>query len=898
MLATAASGSHVRRGLLGAARMCAAAWWHELPAFLLVLLALAVPCAAADSDSSSLSILTDKMYTSTAAYCAQPGALLVEGFSLRFYRANNTMDFELSAAAVAKNTSASANLHVYAYGLDVYELDLNLCDISETLCPLPQYNFTGGGTYQVPPDISTKVPAIAYRVLDIEALVELSLTEQRTNATLACLQVTLSNGHTARQLGVTWGAVALTALGAASSLVHTSWTDSLGAMQWRITDLVRVVQLPAFVSMLTLLFPEVYHQYSLNFAWSLGLIFIESIQSSVLSTRVHTGSYDQRGFSFNSQLFEQIKAQMIRFSNLFAAKRMQTGPRNRANGASLFPKLMQHAGSGGALARRATSALARRAATYAPNTGPGGEMDPGQTKSSIVEVSRDSDFQDLGILYYVSNLAISPLSMFFTVLVIWLLACCMVIGAFMLGFIVRNLCYRWLAQRPPAARLAGDKDNSAQESGRPPIPDEVHLYYRQVMRPALFHFLEVATPVLLVAIFYQWAHSRSWVAHFLAAILLAFLLASWLSFLVPVFRHVARTRNVNSLYYGPQVSPWDAHTPALRIVSPVHPWRPRCFWFPVVVVLCDLIRACFISFPQGASFGLRQSVGLAAVDGLLFLALCILRPGRDKSTDFVQIMLCLFRIVTWALCIALTIQANVWGIPRAVLGYVLLGVTALAMVFMFFVVLWDTVSPLLIPRQRWSGKFGSDPQQDSRAEKGATDWGDAVGQEKTMLNGSESSGGDLRAAEMGSASPPSKMYASSSNGLSPPNGKSLTEATEAIPEQGATGVQQPSLDPTPAETPAMATPLGSGQGDASPTGMQLPTQDPTPAETPAMATPLGSGQEASQAEFGQADATKEQPSLGLQSTEMPSAAPPVTVASFADASSQPAPSRAAGVEEI
>ena len=164
----------------------------------------------------------------------------------------------------------------------------------------------------------------------------------------------------------------------------------------------------------------------------------------------------------------------------------------------------------------------------------------------------------------------------------------------------------------------------------------------------------------------------------------------------------------------------------------------------MVVVLCDLIRACFISFPQGASFGLRQSVGLAAVDGLLFLALCILRPGRDKSTDFVQIMLCLFRIVTWALCIALTIQAKVWGIPRAVLGYVLLGVTALAMVFMFFVVLWDTVSPLLIPRQRWSGKFGSDPQQDSRAEKGATDWGDAVGQEKTMLNGSESSGGDLR----------------------------------------------------------------------------------------------------------------------------------------------------------
>ena len=80
--------------------------------------------------------------------------------------------------------------------------------------------------------------------------------------------------------------------------------------------------------------------------------------------------------------------------------------------------------------------------------------------------------------------------------------------------------------------------------------------------------------------------------------------------------------------------------------------------------------------------------------------------------------------------------------------------------------------------------------------------------------------------------------------------------------------------------------------------MQLPSPDPMPAETPAMATPLGSGQEASQAEFGQADATKEQPSLGLQSTEMPSAAPPVTVASFADASSQPAPSRAAGVEEI
>ena len=51
---------------------------------------------------------------------------------------------------------------------------------------------------------------------------------------------------------------------------------------------------------------------------------------------------------------------------------------------------------------------------------------------------------------------------------------------------------------------------------------------------------------------------------------------------------------------------------------------------------------------------------------------------------------------------SLTTTANVWGIPRAVLGFVLLAVLALPIVFLFIVFLYEVVEAPLAKSQIWS----------------------------------------------------------------------------------------------------------------------------------------------------------------------------------------------------
>src|ERR1700722_14018686 len=84
---------------------------------------------------------------------------------------------------------------------------INLCSIlNGQLCPLPMYNFTGSDTIVLPSivDISKKIPSVAFKIPDLEAYAQLTLTEVGTGQVKACMQATLSNGWSAHQPAVDW----------------------------------------------------------------------------------------------------------------------------------------------------------------------------------------------------------------------------------------------------------------------------------------------------------------------------------------------------------------------------------------------------------------------------------------------------------------------------------------------------------------------------------------------------------------------------------------------------------------------------------------------------------------------------------------------------------------------
>ena len=148
--------------------------------------------------------------------------------------------------------------------------------------------------------MASKVPNIAYKIPDLEAFAQLTLTDTNTGDIAACVQATLSNGWTARQsaVSVTTGAFVIFAL--FSALLHSllpstplapAATFMLPSIApTRFVEFILLFQHVASTGLLHLNFPVVYRAFTLNFAWSLGLFSgSQSIQQAIDRMRHLTG---------------------------------------------------------------------------------------------------------------------------------------------------------------------------------------------------------------------------------------------------------------------------------------------------------------------------------------------------------------------------------------------------------------------------------------------------------------------------------------------------------------------------------------------------------------------------------------------------------------------------------
>ena len=171
---------------------------------------------------------------------------------------------------------------------------IDLCSLlNGALCPLPTYNFIGSDTIPLPSsvDLSSRIPQIAYKIPDLEAFAQLTLTSVDSGDVKACVQSTLSNGWSTRQVAVEWvtGVMALLAL--FSAVCATLYAYPSRAPD-RLLDLLNLFQTIAASALLDLNYPVVYREFAANFSWSLGLFSSSSgspIQTAIDSMRNKTG---------------------------------------------------------------------------------------------------------------------------------------------------------------------------------------------------------------------------------------------------------------------------------------------------------------------------------------------------------------------------------------------------------------------------------------------------------------------------------------------------------------------------------------------------------------------------------------------------------------------------------
>ena len=623
------------------------------------------PCAHAENqNSNSGSINTNvlarnrTLYTSSVAYCGAPTTVFLKRLDLRYKGDDQQFDFDVQVSSTRGDEDFGIIFDLYVYGRKYVTVHQDLCKIGNgELCPIPKYNFTGSSHIKVPDSFAAKIPNIVFDVPDIEALAMLKLYDQPTQNLSGCLQVQLSNAKTVDLPDITYGLAAFVAAAALASLVTTGWSHSLSSLQWRIVDIVTTIQLTPMVSMITMIVPRVIHVFSLRFSWIMGLVRIESIYESILDSRKSTGSDDVH------LVFGQLmEAEYSRLANYYPASVLNANKSAEILDVNGISSLDLH--------------TLQPRKLYAPNTGPGGELDPGGAGDNVVWAVSMNDFDQSGVFYYTESLNISPYSAFLIALVSWLLVVCIAlcIGILVAGFV------GFLSKRDRLHNL--------------------HRLYLQLLRPTLLRVYECATPPLLTLALFQFVNSTSWLSHFIAA-LTCFALACLWSIIFAQQYVQARRAGAESLYYI-RTWPWDMTSAALHIGSMSHPWKPRYWWFWFLMLGCGFLRACFVGIPQKHNYGLRQSVGLLTIDVLLLIVFLVCRPGRDVKNNIVQCILCIFRVIAWALCVSLTTTANVWGIPRAVLGFVLLAVLALPIVFLFLVFLYEVVEAPLAKSQIWS----------------------------------------------------------------------------------------------------------------------------------------------------------------------------------------------------
>ncbi|CAO1621093.1 unnamed protein product [Parajaminaea phylloscopi] len=681
---------------------------------LVALIALDLPSRAeAVFDSPKM------LSTSSVAYCALPNVLVVNTAALTLYPENKTVEFQLSAGSVASNVNVTVNIHVNAYGLGVVDFSLDLCSIAGgILCPLPTYQFNGGGIYPIPEEYLSKVPSIAYSIPDLEAIATLSLTSSSTGQVVDCVQVTLTNGHTARQSGAKWASVGLALFALFSSLLHSCIGQSVGAAQWRVVDVMLSIQHIAVTALLSLNFPSVFVSYAVNFAWSLGLVDISSLQKSITSTRAATGGHT--GAQFGNALTAQTALNAVNAAVQLDAAVANGGSVNLASTLAnkLFSVGTSADGSGHAIEetqvastalssiaghfapamKRGVEAvegtlaeaivanrtlLASRAAKYAPNTGPNGTPITTSSSGTLPIVLNSTDNYG-GVDLFVQKANIAPDNAFATVLVSMFIFIAIIVGALLL-----TLGIAWLF-RLATRRSEGSVSHWAHRVTRP-------SGFAPVVAATAGRALLVIFPAYIIFAFYQWKHGDSWVPTMLAAVFLAFLVISIIVFFAPLFKE-ARRSSPETFYYSKHESPVYANRVAKVWGHMAHPYRPKYFWFALVFLLLSVVRACFVSFAQGQDF--RQAVGLLVFEVVFLVLLCVLRVGRDKKSDWVFIVLAIFRVISWAVCVAFTRRANVTTIPRAIVGYALIVVTGIPIVWLFFLTVWDLFSALLPSKRR------------------------------------------------------------------------------------------------------------------------------------------------------------------------------------------------------
>lgn len=576
-------------------------------------------------------------------------------------------------------------------------MTIDLCTfLSGVLCPLPQVNFTGYGTYPMPAELASEVPTIAWTVPNLEAYARVELVNQATGEVAACLQATLSNGWSTKYKGVTWGSGMFTLTAVLVALAHAVWGRSTSPAMYRWFDVLFLFQTAAAAGLMHLNYPLVFSNFAQNFTWALGLLHSASMQTSISKMRDKTGGkladsaysqvqYINRKLSpYNVLSYNLSKA----FANVDSVKSFIADVRIPSNTLATL--------------KRSVGALHGRADI-----------------PSLIDQHGASDLTT-GIPVYVNSANI-PLANAYDTVFFWFLAFIAIFLAFhvLLGALVFAL----------SRGKGNDEDQQDHWASR-----LRHQWWPFCVANALRTAVAFFFPVFIFG-FYQWTIGRkdSGLSIFFSVLGMLAVLAPLVWALTVEILKARResydNADVSELYTEPRV---------FNSVGVLYrPYRQRFHWFWFApLLLATIARSGFIAFGQSRPWA--QVIGCLVVEFIVFVTLIVCRPHKDRKGDWLAPVLSFFRMALFGLLVAFIEDVKLKAIPRTIIGIVMIALVGIPTVILLVGLIWNAGYGWLWRRQsttngpkagiedgamldnnRSTDMLGQEPMRGARAGRGS-----------------------------------------------------------------------------------------------------------------------------------------------------------------------------------
>lgn len=541
--------------------------------------------------------------------------ITVQRLDIAFDRATNMITFDVAGTSTVQQ-QVSASLSVTAYGIPVYNNSFDPCAAAtkvDQLCPVPAGQFSARGSQQVPTSYADKIPAIAYTIPDLDGSAQMILTG-KNGLQVACIQSTVTNGKSVEVSAVSYVAAAMAAAALALSVLSAGMAGGQPGASHTSPGFTEVI------------------------------LWFQSIAMDGMMSINYPGIYRSftKNFGFSTGLIQWgfMQSSIDKF-------RAATGGNITDNNYAYLRNVTLVYGDSSAGA--STKSLFSRGISMLASRQNGFSTTVNGTVSSSATSFKQSKVV-VGIQAYAEQLAVPNANIFMNVLLAFALVTAVIVVAILL---LKVILEAWsLIGRYPKSLTTFRKE------------------YWRIMAQAITSLIFLLYGVWVLYCIYQFTHGDSWVAKLLAGVTLAAFTAILAYYTWQIWSHVRKVKRT----HGTTEDLFDNKETWKKYSLFYASYKASYWWLFMPTIVYMFAKGCVLA--GGDGHGLVQSIGQLGIETIMLILLLWSRPYNRKSSNWINIVIQIVRVVSIGLIIVFVTELGVKQSTKTITGVVLIGVQA------------------------------------------------------------------------------------------------------------------------------------------------------------------------------------------------------------------------------